>query len=50
MADANVVDVYANCFVRRDRPSGTLSADADADTPVPGLSLSKLRDRGKDSE
>jgi hypothetical protein len=34
--DAKVVDVYANCFVKRDRPA------APADAPPPGLKLADL--------
>jgi len=40
--DATVVDVYANCFVKRDRPSRTLSASVAAPPPRLGLRLSDL--------
>jgi hypothetical protein len=48
MADAKVVDLYANCFVRRDRPSGTLTPDETPDEPGPSLSLSTLSRRDKE--
>jgi len=35
--DAKVVDLYANCFVKRDRPS------APSDAPPPGLKLSDMK-------
>jgi transposase InsO family protein len=41
--DAKVVDVYANCFVKRDRPSNGLVAEAPPDAPPPGLRLSDLK-------
>lgn len=41
---AKVVDVYANCFVKRDRPSRTLTASAAAPPPPTGLRLSDLGD------
>ena len=41
--DAKVVDVYANCFVKRDRPSNGLSASTPPETPPPGLRLSDLK-------
>lgn len=41
--DAKVVDLYANCFVKRDRSgSGGLSASSPPDAPPPGLRLSDL--------
>lgn len=40
--DAKVVDAYANCFVKRDRPSRTLSASDAAAPPPAGLKLSGL--------
>lgn len=39
---AKVVNVYANCFVKRDRPSRTLTASAAAPPPPTGLRLSDL--------
>ena len=41
--DAKVVDVYANCFVKRDRPSNGLTTEAPPDSPPPGLRLSDLK-------
>ena len=40
--DARVVDAYANCFIKRNRPSRTLDADIPANTPRPGLNLAAL--------
>jgi len=39
---AKVVDVYANCFVKRERPSRSLTPSAAAPPPPPGLRLSDL--------
>jgi transposase InsO family protein len=39
---AKVVDVYANCFVKRDRPSRTLNSATEAPSPLPGLRLAEL--------
>jgi hypothetical protein len=44
---AKVVDVYANCFVKRDRPSRTLTPSAAAPLPPSGLRLSDLGDDGE---
>jgi putative transposase len=41
--DAKVVDVYANCFVKRDRPSNSLAASTPPDGPPPGLRLSDMK-------
>lgn len=41
---AKVVDVYANCFVKRERPSRTLTASSAAPPPPAGLRLSELGD------
>jgi hypothetical protein len=41
--DAKVVDLYANCFVKRDRPSNGLTTQAPPDAPPPGLRLSDLK-------
>ncbi len=41
--DAKVVDLYANCFVKRDRPSSALTASTSPDVPPPGLRLSDLQ-------
>lgn len=50
LADAKPVDLYANCFVRRDRPSRTLIA-SDPPPPRPSaLRLAELRDRRNDSD
>ncbi len=38
------LDAYANCFVTRHRPSGTLSPDTAAPEPPPGLALRNLTD------
>lgn len=46
MADAKVVDVYANCFVKRGA-TGVLATDAGPDAPKPALSLSTLRARSR---
>lgn len=40
--DAKVVDAYANCFVKRDRPSRTLSTSDAPATPAEGLKLAGL--------
>jgi len=49
---ARPVQTYANCFVKRDRPSWTLEADAPApEPPRSGLTLSALPDdSAKDKE
>lgn len=42
---ARPVDLYANCFVKRDRPSRTLSPDTSAPEPPPSvLALRRLTD------
>jgi hypothetical protein len=42
---AKPVDLYANCFVKRDRPSRTLSPDTAAPEPTPSaLALRSLAD------
>jgi transposase InsO family protein len=44
---ARPVQTYANCFVKRDRPSWTLSADGPAPQPAPSaLRLRELPDAG----
>jgi len=45
--DAKRVDVYANCFVRRERPSSMLTPASGPDAPAPGLSLRDLDDAPK---
>ena len=40
--DAKVVDVYANCFVKREGPARTLSATTPAKEPKAGLALADL--------
>lgn len=40
--DAKVVDAYANCFIKRNRPSRTLETDAPAKAPPKGLDLRRL--------
>jgi transposase InsO family protein len=47
---AKVVDVYANCFVRRDRPSRTLVPDTAAPPPPAGLRLAELAGNPDDEE
>jgi putative transposase len=42
--DAKVVDLYANCFVKRDRATNALSPSTGPDAPPAGLRLSALRD------
>jgi putative transposase len=51
IARATPLDAYANCFVRRNRPSHTLESDTKAPTPRPsGLSLRSLQSRNRDEE
>jgi hypothetical protein len=51
IARATPLDAYANCFVRRNRPSRTLAADAKAPSPRPsGLTLRELPPRKPDGE
>ena len=51
IARATPLDAYANCFVRRNRPSRTLEADTKAPAPRPsGLSLRTLKSRPSDQE
>lgn len=51
IARATPLDAYANCFVRRNRPSRTLQADSKAPPPRPsGLMLRKLAPRKPDGE
>jgi len=51
IARATPLDAYANCFVRRNRPSRTLESDAKAPAPRPsGLSLCALKPRPADEE
>ncbi len=40
--DARKVDLYANCFVKRDRPGRSLQASTPPSAPAPGLTLSNL--------
>jgi len=42
--DAKVVDLYANCFVKRNRANNALSPSTGPDAPPAGLRLSALRD------
>ena len=47
---ASPVQTYANCFVKRDRPSWTLSADGPAPQPAPSaLRLRELPDQALDT-
>ncbi len=49
--DAKPLDAYANCFVRRHRPSSNLQPDAPPPEPAPKLALRRLRRRpGDDHE
>lgn len=51
IARATPLDAYANCFVRRNRPSRTLESDTPAPAPRPsGLSLRSLNARPTDEE
>jgi hypothetical protein len=51
IARATPVDAYANCFVRRNRPSRTLQSDTPAPAPRPsGLTLRTLKSRPSDEE
>jgi putative transposase len=51
IARATPLDAYANCFVRRNRPSRTLETDTPAPAPRPsGLSLRSLNARPTDEE
>jgi len=48
---ATPVQTYANCFVKRDRPSWTLSADGPAPQPAPSaLRLRELPEQAPDSD
>jgi transposase InsO family protein len=47
---AKVVDVYANCFVKRNRPSRTLVPDTSAPPPPAGLRLADLAKKRDDEE
>ena len=47
--EAKVVDVYANCFVKRDKPSTGLATLTPPDAPPPGLRLSDMK-RDRDDE
>lgn len=44
--EAKRVDAYANCFVKRDRPSATLSASTPPDAPPQGLRLRDFDEKG----
>jgi len=46
LADATPLDAYANCFVKRDRPSWNLVPDGPAPEPKAALTLRALRRRG----
>jgi len=48
VAVARPVDLYANCFVKRDRPSAQLEADAPPPAPTPSsLKLHQLKPEGR---
>jgi hypothetical protein len=46
--DAKVVNVYANCFVKRERPGRRLETSAPPDAPPPGLRYSGLQRDGEE--
>jgi transposase InsO family protein len=46
--DAKVVDVFANCFVKRERNSHQLQTSAPPDAPPPGLRYSSLKRDGEE--
>jgi transposase InsO family protein len=48
--DAKPLDAYANCFVKRHRPSRNLLPDAPPPEPTSALALRKLRHHGNDPE
>ena len=48
LADAHPLDAYANCFVKRLRPSRNLEPDAPAPAPGPRLALRNLRPHDDD--
>jgi hypothetical protein len=48
--DARPVDVYANCFVRRQRPSNNLEVSAPHTTAPSALRLAELRRRTNTEE
>jgi hypothetical protein len=50
IARARPLDAYANCFVRRLRPSRTLQTDTPATPPRTGLALRHLKRRDPDPE
>ena len=50
LADAKPLDAYANCFVKRSRPSRNLEPDTPAPEPKPGLALRHLRTRDDDDQ
>lgn len=51
IARATPLDAYANCFVRRQRPSRNLDIDSKAPAPRPSsLTLRKLQSRKPDGE
>ena len=48
--DAKPLDAYANCFVRRHRPSSSLEPDRPPPEPRAALALRRLRQRGDDDD
>ena len=50
LADAAPLDAYANCFVKRHRPSRNLLPDGPAPQPRAGLALRDLQRRDNDAE
>lgn len=47
---ARQVDVYANCFVKRQRRSGTIDADRAPEIPPSSLSMKSLNNHSSDDE
>jgi hypothetical protein len=50
LPDATPVDAYANCFVKRHRPSWNLQPDTPAPAPRSRLALRELRRRDDEPE
>ena len=48
LEQAKPVQTYANCFVKRNRPSWTLNVDGPAPEPPSGLKLRTLPDAGEE--
>ena len=50
LPDATPLDAYANCFVKRDRPSRNLQTNTPAPEPKSHLALRELRRRDNNGE